>query len=123
MAFSNYCYRVMPTRQGMGLDADELPVMIPVWRYHIRVVLYRKLDVFAEYILRLLGAGETDVSRIAKTLCLNVELVRHIINEPLQKYFQLGRLTQEGKDYLKDGRDKNIEEEQKSLYLLQSVLS
>ena len=81
---------------------DVINLLLPTWKYHVRISEAKVLDVFAEYILKLLAAGLTDTRRIADTLGLNIELVKHIREKTLLPYFCSNELTQEGKYYLQN---------------------
>lgn len=81
---------------------DIIYLLLPTWKYHVRIAEAKVLDVFAEYILKLLATGLTDTRRIADTLGLNVELVKHIRERTLLPYFYHNELTQEGKYYLQN---------------------
>lgn len=79
-------------------------VVIPAWKYRIYISKRKSLDIFAETILRMLDAGEYDRGKIAEVLCLNVQLVKHIVNSVLtDEYFDGNQLTEAGRKYLDCG--------------------
>lgn len=79
-------------------------VVIPAWKYRIYISKRKSLDIFAETILRMLDAGEYDRGKIAEVLCLNVQLVKHIVNSVLtDDYFDGNQLTEAGRKYLDCG--------------------
>lgn len=84
-------------------NADIIHVLLPAWEYHVRVAESDVLDVFAEFILKILNAGITDSRKIAETLCLNLDLVKHIIDTTLHPYLDGRRVNNEGKMLLQNG--------------------